>query len=133
MPWLGIDFDDAGHSRDVGLDDIHTNAATRRFVRDGASKDRAKHQLVHLVPGHVAGLIFGNLSACNRSLHQRLRVDAIAIVFNFEHDVIAALLGVDGDSPRSAACHAQDRTAGPRCRDRWHCESGASAGPTAPR
>lgn len=57
----------------------------------GALTDQAKHQLVHLVARHVARLVFRDLPFGDGASDQRLGVDAVAIVFDLDDDVIAAL------------------------------------------
>ena len=94
-----LNFDFAVEGVQIGADDVETHATAGEFCFDGGSRKAGVEQHVaKFAFGQPAGGFMGDQAAFDCALLDALVIDAATVVFDFNVDVIAAMIGAKDDT-----------------------------------
>src|SRR5581483_2838864 len=94
-----LDIDFAVERGEIGANNVEADAAAGEFGFDGRGREaRMEKHFAKVTLGEAAGGLGRNESALDGALLHAFVVDAAAIIFDFDVDVIAAMVGAQEDS-----------------------------------
>src|SRR5579883_1372933 len=96
--WRTLDFDFAVQSVEVGADDVEAHAAAGEFgFHRGSGEAGVEKHFAEIAFGEAIGGFRADEAAFDGALLDALVVDAAAVVFDFDIDVVAAVIGAERD------------------------------------